>query len=630
MFLKNKDFFARPASAGPVVSDQQPDRGTEEKTAMQKEPDSHVEKSVEKAEPVRLRVRDEKLLQDMAFLDACSRETGRPEIHKQLMELREYLQNARFTVAVVGEFNRGKSTLVNKLLGRDVIPVSALPSTLLPIRVEGGRREELIWKRPGGETRYSVKPETWDTLEEEIGWDGKAKGELILRQTLPVLQENELALLDTPGTNSQVKGDLSMAEQALSGSDCAILAIAAVAPVSESELRFLQEGILTKKVPRILVVLTKLDLLSEKERETVIRSVQARLDSLQEGLPLFLSESGLVPGWEEKAGPEAIWNQLITWLRESDHMALKRQRAQGLLSEIAGELSGIYSCQLEVLEENREARRDKVEQKKRQLMGNSQIQWDQLEIEMLNRCNQNFAWIREMTEERQQDVIEKLTLELSHTGNPKDWWERDYPYRMKMEMIALGNALENNLQSFYTRDLNWLNHVLQEKYKAIVPPQNQRMADKGVFRGARSQTELPLEDMHSARMISRVGTGVVTVAGYLVFGMMGLSPLGMAVGIGGGIVSELFMNRRVEEQRARLGQTIRTDLPGVFSRCVETVENNVRETYRSAIKNMQQACQNWAKAQCEAMEKAQQEGEDPKKVQAIRQKVEKLAAIGVE
>ena len=66
---------------------------------MQKEPDSHVEKSVEKAEPVRLRVRDEKLLQDMAFLDACSRETGRPEIHKQLMELREYLQNARFTVA---------------------------------------------------------------------------------------------------------------------------------------------------------------------------------------------------------------------------------------------------------------------------------------------------------------------------------------------------------------------------------------------------------------------------------------------------------------------------------------------------------------------------------------------------
>lgn len=57
-----------------------------------------------------------------------------------------------------------------------------------------------------------------------------------------------------------------MAEQALSGSDCAILAIAAVAPVSESELRFLQEGILTKKVPRILVVLTKLDLLSEKER----------------------------------------------------------------------------------------------------------------------------------------------------------------------------------------------------------------------------------------------------------------------------------------------------------------------------------------------------------------------------
>ena len=622
MFLKNKDFFAKPARVGPKAPGDQPDRVPEENHTA--EPDGQ---KTETATMVQLRVQDEQLQRDMAFLDACSRETGRPELHKQLSELRDYLNNARFTVAVVGEFNRGKSTLVNKLLGQDVIPVSALPSTLLPIRVEGGHRDELIWKKPGGETHYPLKPETWDTLEEEIGWDGKAKGELVLRQTLPVLQQNELALLDTPGTNSQVKGDLSMAEEALSGCDCAILTIAAVAPVSESELRFLQEGILTKKVPRILVVLTKLDLLSEKERELLIRNVQARLDSLQEGLPLYLSQSGLVPGWEEKAGPKAIRDQLTAWLRESDHTYLKCQRAHGLLSEMAEELRGLYACQLEVLEEKKEARREKVEEKKRQLLGNSHIQWDQLEIEMLNRCNQNFTWIREMTEERQQDVIEKLTLELSHTNNPKDWWEKDYPYRMKMEMIALGNALESNLQSFYTRDLGWLNHVLQEKYKAIVPPQNQRMADKGVFRGARSQAELSLEDMHNTRLISRVGTGVVTVAGYLLFGMMGLSPLGMAVGIGGGIVSELFMNRRVEEQRARLGQTIRTELPGVFSRCVETVEKNVRETYRDAIGNMQKACQNWANAQCEAMEKARQQGEDPTKAQAIRQKVEKLAAM---
>lgn len=109
---------------------------------------------------------------------------------------------------------------------------------------------------------------------------------------------------------------------------------------------------------------------------------------------------------------------------------------------------------------------------------------------MLNRCNQNFEWIRSMTEERQQDVIEKLTLELSHVTNPKDWWEKDYPYRIKMEMISLGNVLENNLQGFYTRDINWLNHLLQEKYSSAVPPQNQRIAEKNIFRARWSSKRL--------------------------------------------------------------------------------------------------------------------------------------------
>ena len=126
--------------------------------------------------------------------------------------------------------------------------------------------------------------------------------------------------------------------------------------------------------------------------------------------------------------------------------------------------------------------------------------------------------------------------------------EMDYPYRIKMEMISLGNVLENNLQGFYTRDVNWLNHLLQEKYSSAVPPQNQRIAEKNIFRAPMEQQAVELEDMKRSRLISRVGTGVATVGGYLIGGLIGLSPIGMAVGIGGGILSEVFMNKRVESQ----------------------------------------------------------------------------------
>ena len=210
-----------------------------------------------------------------------------------------------------------------------------------------------------------------------------------------------------------------------------------------------------------------------------------------------------------------------------------------------------------------------------------------------------------------------------------DWWEKDYPYRVKMEMISLGNILENNLQNFYTRDVNWLNHFLQEKYGAVVPPQNQRIADKNIFRASLEQEPIELEDMKRSRLISRVGTGVATIGGYLVGGLIGLSPIGMAVGIGGGILSEVFMNKRVETQKRELTRIIHEELPKVFSNSIETVERNIRDVYISTIRTMKQTCSDWVKVKCNAIDAAQKQAGDPKNEEIIRRKLEELRGFGI-
>ena len=198
-----------------------------------------------------------------------------------------------------------------------------------------------------------------------------------------------------------------------------------------------------------------------------------------------------------------------------------------------------------------------------------------------------------------------------------------------MEMISLGNILENNLQGFYTRDVNWLNHLLEGKYGSAIPPQNQRIAEKGVFRAPMVQQAVELEDMKRSRLISRVGTGVATVGGYLVGGLIGLSPIGMAVGIGGGIISEVFMNKRVESQKRELTRIIREELPGVFSGSIETVERNIREVYISTIRTMKRTCSDWVKVKCDAIDAAQKQADDPKREEAIRQKLAELRGIGI-
>ena len=619
MFLKNKNFFNDPA---PLKE------STEKRTDIQENREFSV-REPEHRENVNLSFYDKAFMARLQKLEGYCREAGRKDLLEQLASIRAYLASEKFSVAVVGEFNRGKSTLVNRLIEQDIIPTSDIPTTALPIYISGGEQESLVLKTANGQKRYPIEEKSWEAIEEERKKFAGAKGEILLKRNCSLLMENDLEIIDTPGVNSQIRGDLSMAEQALSGCDCAILPMAAIAAFSESEKLFLQERILMKKVPRIMVVLTKLDLVDEKQRLSVVESVQRKLEAMEAEIPLYLSAENMVEGWEDRSGTEAIRKQILAWLHESSHIQLKKERASQEMKAVSSDLAAVYQCQLNIIEEKEEKRKETAEQSKQKLLRSAQIQWDALEIDMLNRCNQNFEWIRSMTEERQQDIIEKLTLELSHVTNPKDWWEKDYPYRIKMEMISLGNILENNLQGFYTRDVNWLNHLLEGKYGSAIPPQNQRIAEKGVFRAPMVQQAVELEDMKRSRLISRVGTGVATVGGYLVGGLIGLSPIGMAVGIGGGIISEVFMNKRVESQKRELARIIREELPGVFSGSIETVERNIREVYISTIRTMKRTCSDWVKVKCDAIDAAQKQADDPKREEAIRQKLAELRGIGI-
>ena len=613
MFLKNKAFFDSPMS---TVSPSTP----EEKEKPISEPEG-VERSLLEADR---RVQDAELERKIQRLKELCDEAGRKDLLHQLSNLEHHLSSSRFTVAVVGEFNRGKSTLVNRLIGLDIIPTSDIPTTSVPIRVVGSKQEGLLAK-PGGNRKLPLAEKSWDML---LPQDASQPGEVILYRNCPLLMEYDLEIIDTPGVNSQIKGDLTMAEWALGNCDCAILPIAAVTPLSQSEKMFLEERLLMKKIPRIMVILTKLDLVEEKYRMSVIQSVQNKLHSINPDIPLYLSSKGMAPDWEDRSGTEAIQQQLCIWLEESSHVLLKKQRALRELKGIAEDLAAVYTCQLEILSKKEEERKIAAEQKKQSLRRSSEIAWDSLQIDLLNRCNENFEWIRNMTEERQQDAVEKLLLELSHVSSPKDWWENDYPYRMKMEMIALGNALEGNLQNFYTRDINWLNHVLKEKYGAMVPPKSKHIADRNIFRNSQVQENLELEDMKRSRMISRVGTGVITVGGYLIGGVLGLSPLGIAVGIGGGIISEIFMNQRVDAQKQKLSKLIQENIPAAFSASVQTVEQNIREVYLAAIEDMKGACEEWAKIQCDAIDTAQNQGSGLQQEEALGRKLEEVKKIG--
>ena len=90
-----------------------------------------------------------------------------------------------------------------------------------------------------------------------------------------------------------------------------------------------------------MVILTKLDLVEEKYRMSVIQSVQSKLHSINPDIPLYLSSRGMAPDWEDRSGIEAIQQQLCIWLEESSHVLLKKQRALRELKMIADDLAAV-------------------------------------------------------------------------------------------------------------------------------------------------------------------------------------------------------------------------------------------------------------------------------------------------
>ena len=152
-----------------------------------------------------------------------------------LAALRERLAAARLRVLVVGEAKRGKSTLVNALLGREVLPTGVTPLTAVPTTVTQGTDEGLDVAFSDGRTEHRGLSALED-LGTERGNPGNSRGvtAITVRVNAPILALG-VEIVDTPGTGSVHAHNTAAADGVLPTMDAAIFVLTADPPVSASE-----------------------------------------------------------------------------------------------------------------------------------------------------------------------------------------------------------------------------------------------------------------------------------------------------------------------------------------------------------------------------------------------------------
>jgi len=210
-------------------------------------------------------VRDAAPESALSRLAEIAGELGSDRVSEDARSLAERLAEGRFYVACVGQFKRGKSTLLGALVGDRVLPAGVLPITAVPTVIRWGRSRSARVRFRGG-TWADIAPEglTLYVSEEFNPENTKDVAGVEVFVPSPLLADG-MCLVDTPGLGSVFAGNTAATRAFIPHVDAAIVVVGADPPIAGEELALVEQ--VGKQVRDLVVVLNKADRTSDAERE---------------------------------------------------------------------------------------------------------------------------------------------------------------------------------------------------------------------------------------------------------------------------------------------------------------------------------------------------------------------------
>jgi len=190
-------------------------------------------------------------------------------------------------VAILGQFKAGKSSFINSLIGRQLLPVGVIPVTTVITRIRYGPRERAVVLHYDGSTE-EIPLESIEEYTSESKNPGNEKDVDLVDIELSSLDGYAgLRFVDTPGLGSVFKYHVETSKNWLPEVGAALLAISADRPLSDNDLALIRE--LMQYTPRIVLLLTKADLLSAEQQEEVLGFFADTLKrELDKEFPIYL------------------------------------------------------------------------------------------------------------------------------------------------------------------------------------------------------------------------------------------------------------------------------------------------------------------------------------------------------
>ncbi len=483
-----------------------------------------------------------------------------------------------FTLVVVGEFNRGKSMLINALLGETVAPVDVTPETATINRISYGTHENRAVLFGGRRMCLADEELRREALLKEIAETDASVRELELLRPIEILRE--VTIVDTPGLNEALRDYAPLVEEYLLQADAVIYVTSAGMPLSASEQLFIKAAILPQKYTSLFVVGNKADLLEDNEE--LGRLKEYCDDKIQKLLPN--REVRMVSALDEirRQSGKRLPNEALSPILQAEFDCLRQEFTEllgsrkewvltdrvlrlnrSMIREMASDLKVIESG-LSMTSEETLKQKDMLSAKKAELIAEEAASEHEMRKKIRTMREEAAGWM--------EKFVDRMVEALGETpaASAEDFLKYYECYSVDLFQEALRRCQEEHREQLY----DWLEEKsrrLGKEIARVVPDEyagGLRVAiDNRVW--TRADTVALYGDLYGNLFAARQGllervVGTATQVAYVIAGHLR------------GQGREETAKDMKEEARREL-QAIREEILGVLERQYASLENKAEE-----------------------------------------------------
>ena len=293
-------------------------------------------------------------------LAALAQELEADPVAEETRRLAARVAEGRFYVACVGQFKRGKSTLLNALVGHEVVPTGFVPVTAVPTVIRFGDRLHARVRMRDASWGDVAMSDLKEYVTEELNPENKKAVDGAEVFVPSSLLSSGMCFVDTPGLGSVFTGNTATTQAFIPHIDAALVVVGADPPIAGEELALVEA--VGKQIQDLILVINKADRTSDPERAAAVRFTR---EILEKRLHRPMGDVFEVSAAErmENRGPLRDWERLLAsfhHLVEDSGKNLVRAACDRGLQRLGEQLLAIIS-------EDRDALQRPIEESERRI-----------------------------------------------------------------------------------------------------------------------------------------------------------------------------------------------------------------------------------------------------------------------